>query len=75
MLGLLCGVAFSASYQLVALAANKNTVSLGLGCVASGLLVLGLETGLGISSMPTMRQQMVLFGACTGQPPLRNASG
>ena len=66
ILGLMCGVSFSASYQLVALAAKKNTISLGLGCVASGLVVLGLETGLGLASMPSMMQRVALFGACTG---------
>ena len=54
------------SYQLVALAAKKNTISLGLGCVASGLVVLGLETGLGLASMPSHMQRVALFGACTG---------
>ena len=66
ILGLMCGVSFSASYQLVALAAKKNTISLGLGCVASGLVVLGLEAGLGLASMPSMMQRVALFGACTG---------
>ena len=31
-LGLFSGIAFSASYQLVARFANKNVIALGLGC-------------------------------------------
>ena len=32
-LGVAHGISFSASYQLVARFANKNTIALGLGCV------------------------------------------
>ena len=66
-LGLLCGVSFSASYQLVAYFANKNTISLGLGCVLSGLVVLGLETLLQIGPSPAHWQLVVLFEACAGE--------
>ena len=69
VLGLLCGVSFSASYQLVANFANKCTISLGLGCVASGLVVLGLETALRIGPSPAHWQLVVLFQACAGAPP------
>ena len=64
---MLCGVSFSASYQLVAHFANKNTISLGLGCVASGLVVLGLETVLEIGPSPSHMQLTALFEACAGE--------
>lgn len=61
-LGLFSSIAFSASYQLVARFANKNTIALGLGCSASGPLVLMLQLMLGISgSGPTHRQEVGMY--------------
>lgn len=61
-LGLFSSIAFSASYQLVARFANKNTIALGLGCSASGPLVLMLQLILGISgSGPTHHQELALY--------------
>lgn len=66
-LGLLSSIAFSASYQLVVHFANKNTISLGLGCAGSGVLVLLLESLLNVGAAPTFRQLVVLFGIGTGK--------
>lgn len=60
-LGLFSGIAFSASYQLVARFANKNVIALGLGCSASGPLVLLLQLALNMGPTPTRRQQIFLF--------------
>ncbi|KAI7843994.1 hypothetical protein COHA_002532 [Chlorella ohadii] len=74
-LGLFSGIAFSASYQLaslfetscsqqccsVARFANKNVIALGLGCSASGPLVLALQLALQIGPEPTRRQQILLY--------------
>lgn len=57
-LGLFSGIAFSASYQLVARFANKNVIALGLGCSASGPLVLLLQLALNMGPTPTRRQQV-----------------
>eukprot|EP00884_Botryococcus_braunii_P018331 jgi/Botrbrau1/5181/Bobra.0172s0051.1 len=65
-LGLLQAIAFSASYQLVARFANKNVVSLGLGCVASGLVAFLLELGLLLGPRPTRLQMIILFEAVAG---------
>jgi hypothetical protein len=56
--GLFGGIAFSASYQLVARFANKNVIALGLGCSASGPLVLLLQLALEMGPSPTRRQQV-----------------
>lgn len=56
------------SYQLVARFANKSVISLGLGCVGSGLVVLLLETALGIGATPTQTQLIWLFELTAGQP-------
>ena len=69
-LGLVSAIAFSASYQLVARFANKNVVSLGLGCVGSGLVVLALEMAVHMRSHPTHRQLVILFELTAGQPML-----
>lgn len=66
-LGLVSAIAFSASYQLVARFANKNVVSLGLGCVGSGLLVLLLETAVRMRSTPTRAQLFIVFELTAGQ--------
>lgn len=66
LLGAVSGVAFSAAYQLVARFANKNIISLGLGCVGSGLVVLILESALQIKASPLHWQQMVLFELTAG---------
>lgn len=60
------GISFSASYQLVSRFAGKNTISLGLGCVGSGGIVLLLELGLGINAHPSRPQNMVLYLICAG---------
>jgi hypothetical protein len=60
-LGLFSSIAFSASYQMVARFANKNTIALGLGCSASGPLILVLQIALGLKTTPTFEQQMALF--------------
>jgi hypothetical protein len=55
-LGVFHGIAFSASYQLVARFANKNVIALGLGNSASGPLVLVLQLLVGMAADPTHRQ-------------------
>ena len=67
VLGLVSAIAFSASYQLVARFANKSVVSLGLGCVGSGLVVLLLETGVRMRSHPTHAQLVVVFELTAGE--------
>ncbi len=66
-LGLVSAIAFSASYQLVARFANKNVVSLGLGCVGSGLVVLVLEMAVHMRSHPTQAQLIFLFELTAGR--------
>ena len=66
-LGLVSAIAFSASYQLVSRFANKNVVSLGLGCVGSGLVVLILETAVHMRSTPTQTQLVIVFQLTAGQ--------
>ena len=66
VLGVVSGVAFSASYQLVARFANKNTISLGLGCVGSGVFALIIEIGLRMGPSPTRRQELWLFELTAG---------
>jgi hypothetical protein len=41
--------------------ANKNTIALGLGCSASGPLILILQIALGLKAIPTFEQQVALF--------------
>lgn len=60
------GIAFSASYQMVARFANKNTISLGLGCVGSGLLALALEVVLEVGPKPTRTSFIILFEVAAG---------
>lgn len=48
--------------------ANKSVISLGLGCVGSGLVVLLLETALGIGTTPTRVQLIWLFELTAGWP-------
>ena len=64
------GIAFSASYQMVARFANKNTISLGLGCVGSGLLALFLEVALQIGPAPSETSFIILFEVAAGTAPL-----
>ncbi|KAL3137216.1 hypothetical protein ABBQ32_006768 [Trebouxia sp. C0010 RCD-2024] len=66
VLGLMHGIAFSASYQMVARFANKNTISLGLGCVGSGLLALALEVVLSVGPKPTRTNFIILFETAAG---------
>lgn len=66
VLGLVSAIAFSASYQLVARFANKNVVSLGLGCVGSGLVVLVLEMAVHMRSHPTHAQLVIVFELTAG---------
>ena len=68
-LGLVHGVSFSASYQLVSRFAGKNTISLGLGCVGSGGIVLLLELLLRLGSNPSYQQNVVLYLVCAGAAP------
>ena len=67
VLGLMHGIAFSASYQMVARFANKNTISLGLGCVGSGLLALALEVVLEVGPKPTRTSFIILFEVAAGE--------
>ena len=60
------GIAFSAAYQMVARFANKNTISLGLGCVGSGLLALALELILSVGPKPTRVSFIILFEIAAG---------
>ncbi|KAL4440645.1 hypothetical protein ABPG77_000354 [Micractinium sp. CCAP 211/92] len=62
-LGLFSGIAFSAAYQLVARFANKNVIALGLGCAASGPLVLAMQLVLEMGPVPTRHQQILLYEA------------
>ncbi|KAK9817758.1 hypothetical protein WJX72_001709 [[Myrmecia] bisecta] len=66
VLGLMHGVAFSASYQMVSRFANKNTISLGLGCVGSGLIVLLLQLVLRLGPKPTRLQAKVMYEVVAG---------
>lgn len=66
VLGLMHGIAFSASYQMVARFANKNTISLGLGCVGSGLLALFLELVLKVGPAPSRISFIILFEIAAG---------
>ena len=66
VLGLMHGIAFSAAYQMVARFANKNTISLGLGCVGSGLLALALELILSVGPKPTRVSFIILFEVAAG---------
>ena len=68
LLGLLSSIAFSASYQMVAHFANKNTISLGLGCAGSGVLVLLLELLLDVGAAPSRMQLVLLFELGAGKP-------
>lgn len=70
VLGLLQAVAFSASYQMVARFANKNVVSLGLGCVGSGLVTFLLEVVLLMGATPSRLQLRLLFLLTAGLWPL-----
>jgi len=65
-LGLVHGISFSASYQLVSRFAGKNTISLGLGCVGSGGIVLAVELALRITARPTQGQTLALYLVCSG---------
>jgi len=70
ILGLMHGIAFSAAYQMVARFANKNTISLGLGCVGSGLLALALELILKVGPKPTRVSFIILFEIAAGKHKL-----
>lgn len=67
VLGLVSGIAFSASYQLVARFANKNTISLGLGCVGSGIVTLIFQVVLQMGPNPTRKQELILFELTAGE--------
>ena len=69
VLGLVHGVAFSASYQMVSRFANKNTISLGLGCVGSGLLVLFIEVAMQLGPKPSRMAGIILFELVAGGAP------
>ena len=69
VLGLVHGVAFSASYQMVSRFANKNTISLGLGCVGSGLLVLFIEVAMQLGPKPSRTASIILFETVAGGSP------
>ena len=58
-------MAFSASYQLVARFANKNVIALGLGCSASGPVVLVLQVALGMGPQPTHTEEVWLYQIIT----------
>ncbi|KAK9842795.1 hypothetical protein WJX74_002523 [Apatococcus lobatus] len=66
IMGLVCGIAYSASYQMVSRFAKKNTISLGLGCVGSGIIVLFLEVGLQVGIHPTKLQSILLYELTSG---------
>ncbi|KAK9865209.1 hypothetical protein WJX84_011196 [Apatococcus fuscideae] len=61
VMGLVCGISYSASYQMVSRFAKKNTISLGLGCVGSGIIVLFLELGLQLGIHPSKLQTILLY--------------
>ena len=66
-LGLLSSIAFSASYQMVAHFASKNTIAIGLGCAGSGVLVLALELALDLGGeQPAKWQLLALFEISAG---------
>jgi hypothetical protein len=61
-LGAFSGIAFAASYQLVSGFANKNVIALGLGCIASGPVVLVIQVALGLhGKQPVTHGRYVLF--------------
>lgn len=66
IMGLVCGIAYSASYQMVSRFAKKNTISLGLGCVGSGIIVLFLEVGLQVGIHPSKLQSILLYEFTSG---------
>lgn len=66
IMGLVCGISYSASYQMVARFAKKNTISLGLGCVGSGIIVLFLELGLQVGIHPSKTQSILLYELTSG---------
>lgn len=66
IMGLVCGIAYSASYQMVSRFAKKNTISLGLGCVGSGIIVLFLEVGLQVGIHPSKLQSILLYELTSG---------
>lgn len=51
---------------MVARFANKNTISLGLGCVGSGLLALFLELVLKVGPAPSRISFIILFEIAAG---------
>ena len=64
VLGVFVSLSFAASYQLVSRAARKNVVALGMGCSASGPVVLLLELLTAPnrhSPHPTPQSQIKLF--------------
>ena len=65
-MGLVCGIAYSASYQMVSRFAKKNTISLGLGCVGSGIIVLFLEIALQVGIHPSKLQSILLYEFTSG---------
>lgn len=66
-LGAFSGIAFAASYQLAARYANKNTIALGLGCIASGPLVLIMQLLIGVHSATAKQSHHVaLYGCIAG---------
>ena len=60
-LGAFSGLAFSASYQLVARFANKSVIALGLGCSASGPIILALQLLFGMGRHPTRGQHVLMY--------------
>jgi hypothetical protein len=73
--GLFGGIAFSAAYQLVARFANKNVIALGLGCSASGPLVLLLELALEMGPNPTHTQLVSSAGGALMPCSITQAPG
>jgi hypothetical protein len=49
------------SGRLVSRFANKNTIALGIGCSASGPLVLALQLALRVGEHPSRRQHLLLY--------------
>lgn len=66
LLGTFSGLAFSASYQLVARFSTPNALALGLGCSASGPLVFVLDVLIGVKANPSFGEFLAIFSILAG---------
>ncbi|GLC47580.1 hypothetical protein PLESTB_000003400 [Pleodorina starrii] len=66
VLGGLSAVAFSTSYQLVQFFRAADTISLGVGCVGAGPLVLLVQLALGVGPTPAKWQWIAMYEISAG---------